>query len=131
MMSKTFISQPLQTPGVLPSSCYLDPFAALSSSRRVMRKKRSRRAPTTVLTTDTSNFRAMVQQFYMYILTPSRSNFELKFGMDKVDLMRNIPKKFHQNIPPGTHARTRTRTRTRTRAHTHTHKIPVRNFLTG
>ncbi|KAJ1377442.1 hypothetical protein SESBI_48898 [Sesbania bispinosa] len=57
--------------------------ASLSSSTNVVRnpKKRtraSRRAPTTVLTTDTSNFRAMVQEFTGIPAPPFSGGFNAK-----------------------------------------------------
>ncbi|CAH9098626.1 unnamed protein product [Cuscuta europaea] len=86
LMSKTWgqlISQPPETAAVMSPtaallSSYLDPpipfsssswsntpaLSSSSGSRNTKKRSRaSRRAPTTVLTTDTSNFRAMVQEF--------------------------------------------------------------------
>ncbi|KAL0721488.1 hypothetical protein Bca4012_036087 [Brassica carinata] len=86
-----------------------DKKTGLATTRNPKKRSRvSRRAPTTVLTTDTSNFRAMVQEFTGNPSTPftgsssttfSRSRFDL-FGPSSSSFSRPLKPFPHKLIPP-------------------------------
>ncbi|KAG2316882.1 hypothetical protein Bca52824_020004 [Brassica carinata] len=79
----------------------------LATTRNLKKRSRvSRRAPTTVLTTDTSNFRAMVQEFTGNPSTPFTGSLSSSFQRSRFDLFgpssssRPLKPFPHKLIPP-------------------------------
>ncbi|KAJ4878625.1 VQ motif-containing protein [Raphanus sativus] len=79
----------------------------LATARNLKKRSRvSRRAPTTVLTTDTSNFRAMVQEFTGSPSTPFTGSLSSSFPRSRFDLFspssssRPLKPFPHKLIPP-------------------------------
>ncbi|KAJ0975072.1 hypothetical protein J5N97_017037 [Dioscorea zingiberensis] len=66
------------------------------------RSRASRRAPTTVLTTDTSNFRAMVQEFTGIPAAPFAASSSSPFPRSRLDIFSGRSSTFHDSLlaPP-------------------------------
>ncbi|XP_019194710.1 PREDICTED: uncharacterized protein LOC109188467 [Ipomoea nil] len=102
----TVVTTTVTSPTAPPSLGQLSPEGLVSKPAR-RRTRASRRTPTTVLNTDTANFRAMVQQFtggpalaqQAQYPIPSGSNLSFGFG-----LASNLP--HHQHLVNPTPART-------------------------
>nr|GMC48464.1 VQ motif-containing protein 22-like [Ipomoea batatas]GMC89500.1 VQ motif-containing protein 22-like [Ipomoea batatas] len=102
----TVVTTTVTSPTAAPSLGQLSPEGRVSKPAR-RRTRASRRTPTTVLNTDTSNFRAMVQQFtggpalaqQAQYPIPSGSNLNFGFGLSS-----NLA--HHQHLVNPTPART-------------------------
>lgn len=100
--STTFTSSPFQADNNSGFAAPPVPPVAVASRNPKKRSRASRRAPTTVLTTDTSNFRAMVQEFTGIPAPPfssplSRNRLDIS-ALPPSYLRRPFPQKVHS--PP-------------------------------
>lgn len=109
-LSESTVVTTTVTSPTAPPSVSLSPEGGRVSKPARRRTRASRRTPTTVLNTDTSNFRAMVQQFTggpaldqpaQYPI-PNGSNLSFGFGIAGNN---NIPPQHHQHLVNPTPAR--------------------------
>ncbi|KAJ0242062.1 VQ domain-containing protein [Hirschfeldia incana] len=81
-----------------------DKKTGLATTRNPKKRSRvSRRAPTTVLTTDTSNFRAMVQEFTGNPSTPFTGSSSTTFSRSRFDLFGPSSSSFSRPLKPFPH----------------------------